>query len=311
MVIDTNWEGARRLGGLRRFAVAITVLNIVGHTLLGFEQSWAQPLVALATAYSLELSLELIDSWARHRRPRFLGGPRNLADFLLSAHITALAVSMLLYANDRLWVISFVVAAALASKLFFRAPVSEGSRHFFNPSNFGISVTLLLFAWVGIAQPYQFTETLGPAGDWIVPGIIIVSGIFLNARFTFKIPLICAWLAGFVLQAGIRSFVQETPLLAALAPMTGVAFILFTFYMVTDPATSPSSYCNQILFGAGVAFTYGILLRLHIVFGLFFALTIVCLIRGASLHVLAALASYRDRAVATVEPRGALARLNR
>src|SRR5215468_3044703 len=108
---DLNWEGARRLGGLRRFAVAITVLNILGHTIFGFEQSWAQPLVALATAYTLELSLELIDSWAKKRKPRFLGGVRTFVDFMLSAHITALAVAMLLYANDRLWVIAFGVAA--------------------------------------------------------------------------------------------------------------------------------------------------------------------------------------------------------
>ena len=53
---------ADRLGGLRRFAVAITVLNILGHTFFGFEQSFAQPLVALVSAYSTELLLEFIDA---------------------------------------------------------------------------------------------------------------------------------------------------------------------------------------------------------------------------------------------------------
>src|SRR5262245_33596449 len=52
------WDPSARLGGLRRFAVAITVLNILGHTFFGFEQSLAQPLVALATAYPLALLLE-------------------------------------------------------------------------------------------------------------------------------------------------------------------------------------------------------------------------------------------------------------
>ena len=33
--------------------------------------------------------------------PRFLGSPRKFVEFLLPAHITALAVSMLLYANQR------------------------------------------------------------------------------------------------------------------------------------------------------------------------------------------------------------------
>src|SRR5262245_64035085 len=63
-----------RLGGLRRFAVAITVLNILGHTFFGFEQSWAHPFVALASAYSTELLLEVIDARCNRRPLRFMGG---------------------------------------------------------------------------------------------------------------------------------------------------------------------------------------------------------------------------------------------
>src|ERR1041385_1886644 len=95
-MIANQWNDAIRLGGLRRFAIAITILNILGHTVLGFEQSWAQPLVAMATAYSLEIVFELIDAWATRRPLKFAGGVRNFIDFLLSAHISALAVSMLL-----------------------------------------------------------------------------------------------------------------------------------------------------------------------------------------------------------------------
>ncbi|HBL25338.1 MAG TPA: enediyne biosynthesis protein UnbU, partial [Acidobacteria bacterium] len=32
-----------RLTALRRFAIAITTLNVLGHTVLGFEQAWATP----------------------------------------------------------------------------------------------------------------------------------------------------------------------------------------------------------------------------------------------------------------------------
>ena len=53
--------------------------------------------------------------------------------------------------------------------------------------------------------------------------------------------------------------------------MTGVAFLLFTFYMVTDPATTPSTPRGQIAFGAAVAAAYGLLMAFHVVFGLFFA----------------------------------------
>lgn len=283
MSVD-NREPKDRLGGLRRFAVAITVLNILGHTFFGFEQSLAQPLVALAVGYSTEILLELVQAWSQQRRPCFMGGFRKFIDFLLPAHISGLAVAMLLYANDRLWPIAFATAVAIGSKAIFRAPVGKGVRHFYNPSNFGITITLLLFTWVGIAPPYHFTENLDRIGDWVLPGIIIVSGSFLNWRFTHKLPLIASWLGGFVVQAIIRSWLLDTPLVAALLPMTGIAFILYTFYMVTDPATTPQGKLSQALFGAGVAATYGLLMVSHIVFGLFFALTIVCTVRGLGLY---------------------------
>lgn len=301
MTAENKREPDNRLGGLRRFAVAITVLNILGHTVLGFEQSWIQPLVALATGYSVEILLELAQAWSQRRKPQFSGGWTKLVDFLLPAHISGLAVAMLLYANERLWPIAFATAVAIGSKVIFRAPVGKGKRHFYNPSNFGITVTLLLFAWVGISPPYHFTENLDRIGDWLLPGIIILTGTFLNWRFTKKLPLIAAWLIGFVVQAMIRSWLFDLPLVAALLPISGMAFILYTFYMVTDPATTPQGKLPQIVFGAGVAVTYGLLMVMHIVFGLFFALTIVCTVRGLSLHARAWLAQRSRSKQTTVQ----------
>lgn len=286
-MIVNRWNDAIRLGGLRRFAIAISILNILGHTVLGFEQSWAQPLVALATAYSVELLLEVLNSWSEGRKLAFSGGLRDLIDFLLPAHISGLAVGMLIYANDRLWVVAFAAAVAITSKLLLRTQVGGKSRHVYNPSNFGITVTLLLFTWVSISPPYHFTENLDRIGDWLLPGIIVFTGSFLNTRFTRRIPLILAWLGGFVAQAIIRSFIFDTPLLPGLLPMTGLPFVLYSFYMVTDPATTPFRTRGQIFFGASVAAVYGILLMAHVVFGLFFSLTIVCTARGLYLYALA------------------------
>lgn len=272
------WEGSARLGGLRRFAAAITVLNVLGHTWFGFEQAWAVPFVALATAYSAELLLETVDAAVHRRRCRFLGGWRTLVDFLLSAHISGLAVGMLLYTNARLWPVAFAAAVAVGSKAILRMKVGQGTRHVMNPSNFGIAVTLLAFPWVGIAPPYQFTENLGAVGDWVLPGIIVLSGSFMNWRFTRRLPLIAAWLSGFVLQAALRAALTPGAFIdtfrPSIVPMTGLAFVLFTFYMVTDPATTPDKARDQVAFGAAVALIYGLLVSLHIVFGLFFALSI-------------------------------------
>lgn len=274
-----------RFEALWRFAIAITLLNLLGHTFFGFEQAWAQPLVALATAYTLEILLELIDARTEGRPLRFTGGWRAFVSFMLPAHITGLAVAMLLYANDRLLPVMFAAAVAIGSKAIFRIPTARGSQHFLNPSNFGITVTLLLFPWVGIAPPYHFTENLVGLGDWILPGIIVASGTFLNTRLTKKVPLILGWLGGFILQGLSRSLLFDTSLVAALLPMTGLAFVLFTFYMVTDPGTTPFEPKAQVLFGLAVAVVYGLLVLLHIVFGLFFALTVVCWIRGMSLYI--------------------------
>jgi len=150
-------------------------------------------------------------------------------------------------------------------------------------------VTLLLFPEVGIAPPYQFTEYLRGPADIILPLIIVGTGSLLNGKFTRKLPLIGGWLAAFALQAVARSLISDTSLVSALLPMTGVAFVLFTFYMVTDPATTPAGAVPQMVFGAAVALTYGALVWSHVVFGLFFALTIVTAVRGVYLTSLALL----------------------
>ena len=260
--------------------------------------------MALATAYSLDLLLEWLDAWANGRPAKFSGhGPKGLMDFLLSAHISALAVSMLIYANDRLVPIAFATAVAIGSKYVLRAPVAGRSRHFMNPSNFGITMTLLLFPWVGLAPPYQFTENLDGGLDWALPALIVVSGSLINAIYTKRLPLVAAWLGGFALQAVLRHQFFAIALVPALLPMTGLAFILYTFYMITDPATTPAGVRGQIAFGAGTAALYGVLMAAHMVFGLFLSLTIVCALRGLGLlgtQWLAALRAFAEAGKSTV-----------
>jgi Na+-translocating ferredoxin:NAD+ oxidoreductase RnfD subunit len=291
-----------RIAALRRFAIAISVLNIFGHAVLGFEQSLAQLFASLATAYSVEILLETIEARTSGRRPRFVGGVMTLVDFLLPSHITGLACAMLLYANDRVLPIMFATTVAIASKAVIRAQVGKDKRHFFNPSNFGIATTLIVFPWVSIAPPYQFTENIGGIAHVIVPCIFILTGSLLNAKFTRRMPLIIAWLGGFALQAVIRNLIVDGSIVGGLVPMTGVAFLLFTFYMVTDPGTTPTKTANQVLFGAGVALAYSVLMVLHVAFGLFFALVIVCTVRGAALMLLGTRKVRRPTAVPVAEP---------
>jgi enediyne biosynthesis protein E5 len=266
---------------LRNFAISITVFNIVGYVLLGFEQPWIWPFVALLTGYTVEIGLEAVSARLEHRTPRYAGRRvRGMVEFLYPAHITSLAMNMLIYVNDRILFLIFGVVVAVGAKWVLRAPVRGRLRHFMNPSNFGITVLLLLFPWVNIAPPYHFTENPRGWVDWLIPAIIVLGGTMINGKLTGRMWLIGAWLVTFALQAVLRGLLFDTSIAAALGMMTGVAFILFTNYMVTDPGTSPSKPGSQIAFGAGVAVVYGVLMVAHIAYGIFIATAIVCLIRG-------------------------------
>jgi len=55
--------------------------------------------------------------------------------------------------------------------------------------------------------------------------------------------------------------------------------------MIEDPGTTPFKPQAQIVFGVSVAIAYAILMMLHIVFGLFFALFAVCILRGMYIYI--------------------------
>jgi enediyne biosynthesis protein E5 len=271
----------KHITALRRFAISITAFNIAGYIFLGFEQPWIWPFIAIATGYTVELVLEKIGARVEGRAPRYAGnGFKGLMEFLFPAHITSIALNMLIYVNDRLWVMMFAVTLAVAAKWILRAPVKGKLKHYMNPSNFGILMVLVLFPWGSIAPPYHFTEGLNDWGSWILPGIIIITGTLLNAKLTERMYLIAGWLSFFALQAVLRGLLFDTAIPSSLAVMTGVAFILYTNYMVTDPGTTPSKPGAQFAFGAGVAIMYGAFMVMHVAYGLFLATALVCLIRG-------------------------------
>ncbi|XVX20232.1 enediyne biosynthesis protein UnbU [Actinomycetota bacterium] len=294
----------KRVIALRRFAISITVFGIVGRLFLGFEQSWLQWGVSLAAGYSFELILETINARLHGRRAGYAGGPGKLAIFLLPAHISATAVAMLIYPGSRLW--PFILAAAISSgsKYLFRAPVKGRWRHFMNPSNLAIATLLTMYTWVGPAPPYHFTEATSGWGDWVIPAILLASGLLLNIKLTAKLPLILAWVGGFIAQALARDILLGDRAPAILSVVVGTAFILFTNYMITDPGTTPTRPRNQVVFGLTTAAIYGLLAAGGVTFGLFYSLVITCAIRGIVLwavHLRSLLNTRRQSRAAAAE----------
>jgi hypothetical protein len=284
----------RRYFALWYFTTLLIVWNLLGHLFLGFEQSDIQPLVGLATAIGLQFLLEWIDARVSSRKPRYAGSWADIVNFLPPAIIPGLALTMLLYPNDRLMPVIFGVSVAICSKVIFRAPVADGkTQHIFNPSNLGIVATLLLFPSVGVAPPYHFTENLTGMWHWALPGFVLLTGIVVHGLFTGRLIMVLTWLVAFIIQGQVRSLYFGTSWIVPLTPMTSAAFMVFTLYMIPDPATTPVKPIRQALFGISIAAVYGVLLVEHMVYGLFIALAIVCGLRGVSLYAGAAWQSIR------------------
>ena len=75
--------------------------------------------------------------------------------------------------------------------------------------------------------------------------------------------------------------------------MTSAAFMVFTLYMIPDPATTPVRPVRQALFAIAIAAVYGVLQVEHVVFGLFIALATVGAMRAVGLYAWAAWRSIR------------------
>lgn len=268
-----------RRTALFRFALSISVLTIVGHLFLGFEQSPVTPVVAVLVAYTAAFLFETLDAWAWNRRAEYRGDRSDVFFFLLPHHIAALACALLLYSSSLVPYL-FATVAAVASKYLIRIRSGGRLRHFLNPSNFGISVTLLTMPLVGFVPPYMFLNNTDHALDVLIPLGVLMAGTLLNAGLTKKMPLIMGWVGGYVLQAVLRTVFFDDVLTSTLGMMTGVAFVLFTNYMITDPGTTPTGRWQQVTFGVTTAIVYGSLIVLQVSFAIFFALIIVCAMRG-------------------------------
>ncbi|TNE84259.1 MAG: hypothetical protein EP330_30095 [Deltaproteobacteria bacterium] len=118
-------------------------------------------------------------------------------------------------------------------------------KHVFNPTNFGIAVCLLAFdgAWV---SPGRW----GTAATWAF-GLACIGGLVVNRarRADVTWAFLGFWLA---LVFG-RALVLGDPLRIALHQVQNGAFLIFAFFMISDPKTTPDSRLGRVLFALLVA----------------------------------------------------------
>ena len=305
LIFYPKQKAGHRLYALWHFTTFMATWHIVGQAYLGFEQAWAHPMLTVGTACLMQFLLEWVDAKASKRTPRYAGGIANFLNLFPPAIIVGGALGMLLYPNELLMPAVFAAIISIASKVLIRVTLPNGlKQHIFNPSNLGICATLLLFPdVVGMAPPYHFTENLTGAWHWGVPGIILTSGLVLHYRATGRLPLCATWLLAYAAQALFRAWLDGVPWYVPMMPMSSAAFIIFTLYMIPDPATTPLVWWRQVLFAIAVAVVYGVLVTTQHVFGLFLALFGVCLVRGVSIAIYTRFLERKDQTMGAGEPR--------
>ena len=250
----THWFGSFRpppRQDVRWVAFGLLLTYVfLGLFVLGFSRKPQQVLLVLGYGMALDVLLS-----------GFLKGKRI---FPLSAGISCLSLAILLnysYGFQHLWVPVFI---AIASKYV----ITFNGRHVYNPSMFGICVSLLLgSAYITLAPSYQWYGSAGTA--WMMGVFIATAAVFLFLIKIRRMALVVSFLLFYTLQTALRAYFMqhiipvETLFVGAL---TSPAFYLFTFYMITDPATSPASTREQIWAGFFIAFFD---LLFHLKFSLF------------------------------------------
>ena len=230
--------------------VSLGSLLTYGVGWLDFDLSTAQAALTLATA----LVVQRAGDWATGAPWR--SGAR-------SALISGLSLCLLLRTDHPAWA---VVGAALAvgSKFVLRV----GGKHVFNPTNGALVAMLLLTPQVWIS-PGQWGT--GP----IFVFAIACAGLAVVHR-SARSDVTVAFIAAYAFLITARSSGLGEPLTIPLHRLESGAFLLFSFFMISDPKTTPDSRAGRLAFALAVALgAYYVQFRLFRPNGFLWALAVL------------------------------------
>ena len=208
------------------FAALLTVYITLGITVLGFNRTVPQILLTVGSACALDMVLHYL-----------LRGRRLL--FPLSAMISGLGLSILMNYAHSLWLPLVPVVLAIGSKYV----ITCQGRHAFNPTLFALVVCIKSSVLFSAAPAYQFGGSLAMAA------FVVTAALVLFVFRIQRIALIVSFLGFYGLQLALRGYLTRhhvPPETLFLGALTSASFYLFTFFMITDPQTSPATRRGQI-----------------------------------------------------------------
>jgi Na+-transporting NADH:ubiquinone oxidoreductase subunit NqrB len=205
---------------------ALTLLLLYGIFALDFEVTLFRAALLVAAAIGTQALFARL---------------RNVAFDPRSAAISGLSLSLLLRSESLLLLVAGAIIA-VGSKFVIRIR----GKHVFNPTNGAIVAMMLLSKQVWVSP--------GQWGNVAFFGFLItcIGGLVVNraARSDVTYAFIIFWSA---LIIGRSLWVGE-PMTIPVHRLENGALLLFTFFMISDPKTTPDSRAGRILFAALVAF---------------------------------------------------------
>ncbi len=244
-------QKARRLGDPRHYQIAVlSSLLLYGVTALDFEVAPLRIAAILATCLAVQ--------W-------FAGRLAGLSAFEpRSALISGLSLCLLLRTNSMALALG-AAALAVGSKFILRFR----GKHLFNPTNFAIVAAIL--SGGGWVSPAQW-------GNAALFGFLIAALGGMVIHRALRSDVTYAFLAFYLAILFGRAAWLGQPVATPLHQMSNGAFLIFAFFMISDPKTTPDSRIGRIVFAAGVALGAGfVTFVLYRPNGLLLSLVAMCL----------------------------------
>ncbi len=206
--------------------VVLSSLLVFGVAVLDFGIRWQNAVTIMAAAQLVQ----------------FIGGRAvGLARFdPLSALITSLSLTLLLR-TDTIVLAAAAAAIAIGSKFLVRVR----GKHVFNPANVALVALMLTSdsAWVSSGQ----------WGSAAIGSLTLACLGFLVLTRARRAETTIGFLLAFGLLLLGRAVWLGDPLSIPLHQLQNGALLIFAFFMISDPKTSPNSAAGRLVFGAFVA----------------------------------------------------------
>ncbi|HVN62823.1 MAG TPA: FG-GAP-like repeat-containing protein [Gaiellaceae bacterium] len=242
-------------------AVVITTLQVLGQVAFDFRLSISQILIAVGTCAVLEFGITL-------HRQKVLLWP---ASAMLTGNGVAFVLRVPGTQHGDWWSLNgwYIFMGTAAFALLSKYLIKVGGSHVFNPSNIGLVVCFLLLG-PAHAEPLDFWW--GPMSPWLAFALIVIvgGGLAILTRLHLLLIAVGFWV----------SFALGIALLAAtghamtarwhLGPITGPYFwwvlvtspeiLVFMFFMITDPKTTPKSRRARLIYAVSVGLLAALLI---------------------------------------------------